>query len=140
MLRRCYVFIDEAGPALGRRESVPRDSGLSGLVLEDAAAEALHGLVRVLPTPNAAEAHTVRIYRAAKTSGAAPGERARAALADYRHPVPLDVLQFQMEIAIREATDLSFVPLQFRRQGMESRAAITPRGREADPCTIQDGD
>jgi hypothetical protein len=35
-------------------------------------------------------------------------------LVDYQNPVPADVLAFQMRIAIREATDLAFVPPQFR--------------------------
>jgi len=37
-----------------------------------------------------------------------------ACLLDYQNPVPADVLEFQMRIAIREATDLAFVPPQFR--------------------------
>ena len=32
----------------------------------------------------------------------------------YQNPVPADVLDFQMRIAVREATDLSFVPPAFR--------------------------
>jgi hypothetical protein len=34
--------------------------------------------------------------------------------------VPADVLEFQMRIAIREATDLNFVPPAFRELGKTS--------------------
>ena len=37
-----------------------------------------------------------------------------ASLEGYQNPVPADVLDFQMRIAIREATDLGFVPPAFR--------------------------
>jgi hypothetical protein len=35
-------------------------------------------------------------------------------LAGWQNPVPPDVLDFQMRIAIREATDLAFVPEALR--------------------------
>jgi hypothetical protein len=44
----------------------------------------------------------------------AGGAALEASLVGYQNPVPADVLDFQMRIAIREATDLSFVPPAFR--------------------------
>jgi hypothetical protein len=35
-------------------------------------------------------------------------------LADYRNPVPLDTLEYQIRLAVAEASDLEFVPQQFR--------------------------
>ena len=35
----------------------------------------------------------------------------------YQAPVPADVMAFQMHIAIREATDMQFVPAALRRYG-----------------------
>ena len=43
-----------------------------------------------------------------------PIEALRACLVGYQPPVPPDVLEFQMRIAIREATDLQFVPEALR--------------------------
>jgi fructose-1-phosphate kinase PfkB-like protein len=44
-----------------------------------------------------------------------------ASLADYQPPVALEVLEFQMRIAIAEATDLRFVP-----ESLRSLAAKAP--------------
>ena len=38
----------------------------------------------------------------------------RRCLTGYQNPVPQDVLDFQMRLAVREATDLSFVPEALR--------------------------
>ena len=35
-------------------------------------------------------------------------------LTGYQPPVPEDVLKFQMQLAIREATDIAFVPESLR--------------------------
>ena len=32
-------------------------------------------------------------------------------LSDYQNPVPLDTLEFQIGLAVNEASDLEFVPL-----------------------------
>ena len=42
------------------------------------------------------------------------GAALEASLVGYQNPLPADVLDFQMRIAIREATDLNFVPPAFR--------------------------
>jgi hypothetical protein len=39
---------------------------------------------------------------------------AEAALAGWQPPVPPAVMEFQMRLAIREASDLAFVPPEFR--------------------------
>ena len=68
----------------------------------------------VMLTPGAAEALVVKAYRYARTQNANAGAALEASLTGYQNPVPADVLDFQMRIAIREATDLNFVPPAFR--------------------------
>jgi SpoVK/Ycf46/Vps4 family AAA+-type ATPase len=68
----------------------------------------------VMLTPGAAEALVVKAYRYARTQNASAGAALEASLTGYQNPVPADVLEFQMRIAIREATDLNFVPPAFR--------------------------
>ena len=181
-LGRCYVFIDEADQALGRRDAGQNDSGLSGriysmiaeemgsssnrgkivwvlassrpdlievdlkrpgrvdtkiplfptttpreslellrallkrrnLPLPDEQAQQLEASMPTLLTPGAAEALSVKIYRLARTGGCSVSEAVRESLSDYQNPVPLDVLETQIRLAAREASDLDFVPECFR--------------------------
>jgi hypothetical protein len=68
-----------------------------------------------LLTPGAAEAIAVKVYRMARTGGVGAAEALGRCLAGWQNPIPLDVLEFQMRIAVREATDLAFVPEPLRR-------------------------
>ncbi|HVO64359.1 MAG TPA: ATP-binding protein [Terriglobales bacterium] len=181
-LGRCYVFIDEADQAIGRRESASGDSGISGRIYSMLAEEmgssanrgrliwilassrpdlievdlkrpgridvkiplfpttepresfeliqtlcarrqialtendyrAVESKVPVLLTPGSAEALAVKIYRIAKTENKPAGEALLASLVDYQNPVPLDALKFQITLAVKEASDLEFVPGTFR--------------------------
>ena len=181
-LGRCYVFIDEADQAIGRRESASGDSGISGriysmlaeemgssanrgklmwilassrpdlievdlkrpgridvkiplfpttepresfdllrvlcnrrqMVLTDDDYRAVEGTMPVLLTAGSAETLAVKVYRISRTEGRSPGEALRACLADYQNPVPLDTLNFQIALAVKEASDLDFVPSRFR--------------------------
>lgn len=85
-----------------------------GLPLTDAELAALESRMPTMLTPGAAEALVVKAYRHARTQHTSGAAALEASLVDYQNPVPADVLDFQMRIAIREATDLSFVPPQFR--------------------------
>jgi SpoVK/Ycf46/Vps4 family AAA+-type ATPase len=66
-------------------------------------------LVPLLLTPGAAEALVVKAYRVARTENVGAGEALLRCLDGYQNPVPQDVLDTQMRLAVREATDLSFV-------------------------------
>jgi hypothetical protein len=69
--------------------------------------------IDVLPellTPGAAEALVVKAYRIVRTEGVSADVAVLRCLAGYQNPVPHDVLEMQMRLAVREATDLSFVP------------------------------
>ena len=182
-LGRCYVFVDEADQAIGRRDSASGDSGISGRIysmlaeemgsstsrgklvwilassrpdlievdlkrpgridvkiplfptttveesfslirmlcgkrgvtLADGDSTSLQPLIPTLLTPGAAETLAVKIYRYVRTASATPVEAARASLTDYQNPVPLETLEYQIRLAVAEASDLEFVPAVFRQ-------------------------
>ena len=84
--------------------------------LEIAAADmkAIESRLPVMLTPGAAEALVVKAYRVARTENVAGGAALARCLEGYQNPVPQDVLDSQMRLAVREATDLSFVPEALR--------------------------
>lgn len=86
-----------------------------GLEISATDVQKLEPRMPVLLTPGAAEALVVKAYRHSRTQNVAPAAALDACLDDYQNPVPADVLEFQMRIAIREATDLAFVPPPFRK-------------------------
>ncbi|HEU4778320.1 MAG TPA: AAA family ATPase [Steroidobacteraceae bacterium] len=85
-----------------------------GLEITAAELTRLEPRMPTLLTPGAAEALVVKAYRHARTQSVPGGAALEASLTGYQNPVPVDVLEFQMRIAIREATDLGFVPPAFR--------------------------
>jgi SpoVK/Ycf46/Vps4 family AAA+-type ATPase len=90
-----------------------------GLALTAEDLARLESRMPTLLTPGAAEALVVKAYRYwktghSKTGDGSGGAALEASLVGYQNPVPADVLEFQMRIAVREATDLSFVPPAFR--------------------------
>jgi ATPase family associated with various cellular activities (AAA) len=181
-LGRCFVFIDEADQALGKRDGGTSDSGLSGRIygmfaeqmsnpanrgrivwilassrpdlievdlkrpgrvdvkipifptttsaegfallralakrrgveLAESDFAAIEPLVPPLLTPGAAEAIAVKLYRIVRTEGLTPLGALRDTLEGYQNPVPPDVMQFQIALAAREASDGDFVPEPFR--------------------------
>ena len=101
----------------------------------------------MLLTPGAAEALVVKAYRVARTENVSADAALAACLEGYQNPVPDDVLEFQMRLAVREATDLSFVPPAFRNTPRSprrhERPALLPRRglqratlRHADPAEL----
>jgi hypothetical protein len=76
---------------------------------------ALGAKIPLLLTPGAAEAISVKAYRLARTQKLEAMQAIDACLTGYQPPVPEDVLRFQMQLAIREATDLAFVPESLRK-------------------------
>ena len=182
-LGRCYVFVDEADQALGRRTSGSGDSGVSGriysMIAEQMGSSVNRGriiwvlassrpdlievdlkrpgrvdvkiplfptssaregfeLLRMLCkvrgleipeslyaeleariplrlTPGSAEALAVKIYRTVRTSAAGIPEALQSCLTDYRNPVPADVMDFQIGLALAEASDPDFIPEYYAR-------------------------
>ena len=76
-----------------------------------------------LLTPGAAEALVVKAYRVARTENVGGGAALLRCLDGYQNPVPEDVLDKQMRLAVREATDLSFVHESLRRFASASPAS-----------------
>jgi hypothetical protein len=181
-LGRCFVFVDEADQALGRREGGGDDSGVSGRVYGMIAEEMGNtknrgkivwvlassrpdlievdlkrpgridvkiplfptttpeegfGLIRALCrkrglevdesllaplkdrippllTPGAAETLSVKVYRLVKAEHKSVADALNDILEDYQNPVPREVMEFQIALAVREASDLDFVPPAFR--------------------------
>ena len=94
-----------------------------GLELDAAALQRMEARLPTLLTPGAAEALIVKAYRHSRTQNASPAAALEACLEGYQNPVPADVLESQMRIAIREATDLAFVPPAFRKLADASQTA-----------------
>ena len=84
-----------------------------GVLLEEKLPENFRKSIPDLLTPGAAEALSVRLYRALKTGATSPDEALTAALRDYQPPVPVSVIESQIALAVAEATDLGFVPERF---------------------------
>ena len=91
-----------------------------GLELKPEDLARLESRMPTLLTPGAAEALVVKAYRHSRTQNVAGGAALDASLVGYQNPVPADVLEFQMRIAIREATDLNFVPPAFRAMARQT--------------------
>jgi hypothetical protein len=197
-LGRCYVFVDEADQAIGRRDGISGDSGISGRIysmlaeemgsstnrgkliwilassrpdlievdlkrpgrvdvkiplfpttsagesfdlirtlcqkrgvtLEESDFAGLEPLIPRLLTAGAAETLAVKIYRLVRTSQSSPLTVLRSCLTDYQNPVPLETLEFQIRLAVTEASDLEFVPPDFRnlQTPLSSQARVRSRG------------
>lgn len=180
-LGRCYVFVDEADQALGRRDT-SGDSGVGGRVysmmakemsnsanrgrivwilassrpdlievdlkrpgrvdvkipifptrdaregfgllqalcarkkvpLPDSAFEPLRDRVPQWLTPGAAESLAIKIYRRVRTGGESVEDAAAHCLAEYQPAVDPAIMRYQIGLAVSEASDLSFVPPEFR--------------------------
>ena len=87
-----------------------------GLALPgDPPAELVNSLPLLL-TPGSAEALAVKLYRQIQTTTPRPEPLTvlRDILADYQSPVPPEVMQFQIGLAAKVASDLDFVPAMFR--------------------------
>ena len=85
-----------------------------GVLLEETLPESFRPAIPDLLTPGAAEALAVKLYRALKTGAAGTQDALAAALRDYQPPVPMQIIEAQIALAVREATDLAFVPERFR--------------------------
>ncbi|MBI4914474.1 MAG: ATP-binding protein [Acidobacteria bacterium] len=104
-------------PTLDPREGFDLIRALCRRVGIEVPAEAFAQLEAKVPellTPGAAEALAVKAYRLSRTQGLEPLAALAACLEGYQVPVPRDVMEFQIGLAVREATDLDFVPPQLR--------------------------
>jgi ATPase family associated with various cellular activities (AAA) len=85
-----------------------------GVELKDEDFAAIEPQIPKLLTPGAAESIAVKLYRAVRTEGLSAIDALRDTLDGYQNPVPADVMEFQIALAAREASDGDFVPETFR--------------------------
>ena len=83
--------------------------------LPKTALEELKPLIPKLVTPGAAESLAIKVYRLMKTRDLEPIPALKDCLDEYQNPVPAEILQAQIRLAVEEASDLSFVPEIFRQ-------------------------
>ena len=84
-----------------------------GLDLSSLDVPSLHDLAPPLMTPGAAETLATKIYRVVRAQSLSPSDAVRQCLIGYRNPVPADTMEFQIRLAVREASDVAFLPPQF---------------------------
>jgi len=65
-------------------------------------------------TPGGAESIAIKVYRIVKTKSVDPVEALRDCLDEYQNPIAKDIMDFQIGLAVREASDLDFVPQVYR--------------------------
>jgi hypothetical protein len=91
------------------------------VMIPDKEAPAFEPLMPLLLTPGAAETLAVKIYRLFRTSNSSVQDVLRSCLTDYQNPVPLQTLEYQIRLAVAEASDLEFVPQDFRPSRHDTR-------------------
>jgi hypothetical protein len=75
-----------------------------------------------LLTPGTAEALAMKLYRRLRTGDEQPVDALAGIFADFRQPIPAEQMDFQMRLAIDEASDMDFVPVMVReRYGIPGR-------------------
>jgi hypothetical protein len=87
-----------------------------GLDVSEASFASLESRMPLLLTPGAAEALVMKIYRQVRTSSSSPDAVLLECLSEYQNPIAPEVMQFQIQIAVNEASALEFVPQVFRRK------------------------
>ncbi len=100
-------------PTTSRTESRELLAALArryGLTISSDELQHLEPVLPLMLTPGAAEALVMKAYRLVRTQNTSAATALSDCLRGYQNPVPQDVLESQMRLAIREATDLSFVP------------------------------
>ncbi len=78
--------------------------------------EDLLPLIPPLITPGTAESVAVKAYRELRSSGTDVLSALKNTLDEYLSPIPESTMRFQIELAVSEASDLAFVPMEFRHK------------------------
>jgi len=94
-------------------------SAKKGLDVPESGFAELGALIPSRLTPAAAETLAVKTYRAVRTKGLDPLAAYKESLRDYRPPVSPELMDFQIRLAMDEATDPSFVPAHFQDKSAE---------------------
>lgn len=86
------------------------------LTLSDEEALALQDKSPLLMTAGAAEALAAKVMRVQVTSERKTSEILSEMLEDYQPSVPMEVIEFQIDLAVKEATDIELVPEFFQNR------------------------
>ena len=86
------------------------------LTLSDEEALALQDKSPLLMTAGAAEALAAKVMRVEVTSDRKTSEILAEMLEDYQPSVPMEVIDFQIDLAVKEATDIELVPEFFQNR------------------------
>ena len=86
------------------------------LILSDDEAQSLEEKAPLLMTAGAAEALAAKVMRLQVTSERRTVEILAEMLEDYQPSVPKEVIEFQIDLAVREATDIELVPEYFQHR------------------------
>ena len=89
------------------------------LTLSDEEALALQDNSPLLMTAGAAEALAAKVMRVQVTSERKTSEILSEMLEDYQPSVPMEVIDFQIDLAVKEATDIELVPEFFRNRKIQ---------------------
>src|SRR4029077_4336949 len=76
-----------------------------GIEVDAGKLSSLEGFLPLLLTPGAAEALAVKIYRLVRTSSLSLDQVLLSSLREYQNPVPPDIMRFQINLAVAEASD-----------------------------------
>ena len=85
-----------------------------GLTLDPEHYDELKSLIPNLLTPGAAEALAVKVYRLAAVEKRPVLDTLKDCLTGYQHPIPPEIMGAQIALAVREASDMDFVPAVFQ--------------------------
>ncbi|MBV9008745.1 MAG: ATP-binding protein [Verrucomicrobia bacterium] len=85
-----------------------------GLSLPPASGESIRDRLPRLLTPGAAENIAVKTFRFVKTASLSPEQALSRVLEGYQAPVPESVLQQQIDLAMAESSDPSFIAPEFQ--------------------------
>jgi SpoVK/Ycf46/Vps4 family AAA+-type ATPase len=91
------------------------------LTLSDEEALALQDKSPLLMTAGAAEALAAKVMRVQVTSNRKTSEILAEILEDYQPSVPMEVIDFQIDLAVKEATDIELVPKFFQNRKKQKK-------------------
>ncbi len=84
------------------------------LTLPDELFSQLEPKLPIWLTPGAAEVLALKLYRSIHAGGSTIEQALALALENYQPPVSREIMEFQIRIALAEATDAAFIPEAFR--------------------------
>jgi hypothetical protein len=93
--------------------------GKRGLAIPENLFASLESRIPLLLTPGAAEALVMKVYRQVRTSSSSLDDVLLDCLSEYQNPIAPEIMNFQIQIAVSEASALEFVPAMFRRKSSQ---------------------